>query len=61
MTALPDAGDLLFDLPVVAWYAVLLVSVARSPTKQGLHDRAAGTAVVKQARLVSWDVHDDAG
>lgn len=32
---------------VVAWIVVLLVTIAMSPTKQGLHDRVAETAVVQ--------------
>jgi uncharacterized RDD family membrane protein YckC len=36
------------------WYLVLLVTVARSPTKQGVHDRVARTAVAKEAHPVRW-------
>jgi uncharacterized RDD family membrane protein YckC len=44
--ALP-AVALLSMLAVLAWYALLLVTTARSPRKQGLHDRYARTVVVK--------------
>src|SRR5204863_9920540 len=33
-----------------AWALVLLVTAARSPTKQGLHDRFAQSALVRPAR-----------
>jgi uncharacterized RDD family membrane protein YckC len=33
----------------IAWNVVLLVSAARSPAKQGIHDRVAGTVVVAGA------------
>jgi uncharacterized RDD family membrane protein YckC len=41
-------------LPVLvgAWYVVLLVTTAVSPTSRGLHDRLSGTAVGKAA--VAW-------
>jgi uncharacterized RDD family membrane protein YckC len=35
----------------LAWSVVLLVSTARSPTRQGLHDRLANTAVVRPSGL----------
>jgi uncharacterized RDD family membrane protein YckC len=44
--ALP-AVALLSMLAVLAWYALLLVTTARNPRKQGLHDRYARTVVVK--------------
>jgi uncharacterized RDD family membrane protein YckC len=44
---LPGYADLIVDLLVLAWYAALLASIARSRTKQGWHDRLAGTVVVK--------------
>jgi uncharacterized RDD family membrane protein YckC len=44
--ALP-AVALLSILAVLAWYALLLVTTARSPRKQGLHDRYARAVVVK--------------
>jgi len=43
------------DLVVLAWYALLLVTTARSSTKQGVHDRVARTVVVKAASPVHWD------
>ena len=33
------------------WYVVLLISTITSDTKQGIHDRVAGTAVVQPAGL----------
>ena len=54
-TAFPGLGHTLFDLAVVAWYALLLVTTSRSPTKQGLHDRVAKTVVAKEASPVRWD------
>jgi uncharacterized RDD family membrane protein YckC len=35
---------------------VLLVTTITSPTKQGLHDRVAGSTVVEAARLSESDV-----
>lgn len=35
------------SLAELAWVIVLLVTTARSPTKQGLHDRLANTALVR--------------
>jgi uncharacterized RDD family membrane protein YckC len=46
------ADAVLFGI-VVAWYLVLLITTARSPTKRGLHDRAAGTVVTKLARYAA--------
>jgi RDD family len=46
--------DALLILALAAWYVVLLVSTARDPAKQGLHDRLAHTAVTKVARAVPW-------
>ena len=45
---LPGVGDLAVDCLVVAWLAVLAASVARSRTKQGLHDRLTGSLLVKR-------------
>jgi uncharacterized RDD family membrane protein YckC len=42
---LPDAGTAL----VLLWLLVLLVTTAASPTRQGLHDRFAGSAVATPA------------
>ena len=47
---LPGYADLVVDLLVLAWFAILLATIARSPTKQGWHDRLASTVVVKQIR-----------
>ena len=46
--------DALLILALLVWYVVLLVSMARSPAKQGLHDRLAHTAVTKAALAVPW-------
>jgi len=48
-TALSLNGVAIFGIPLAAWYAVLLITTARSSTKQGLHDRLAGTIVAKRA------------
>jgi uncharacterized RDD family membrane protein YckC len=37
----------LASLALLAWQLVLLVTTASSPTRQGLHDRAAGSAIVQ--------------
>jgi len=39
----------LASLALLAWQLVLLISTASSPTRQGLHDRAAGSAIVQPA------------
>lgn len=39
----------LASLAQLAWQLVLLVTTASSPTRQGLHDRAAGSAIVQPA------------
>lgn len=44
---------LLLGLLALVWVVVLLVTTAQSPTKQGLHDRYAGTMVVKAARAAA--------
>ncbi len=44
VSGLPSSG-LLF----VLWNIVLLITTATSPTKQGLHDRLANSAVVRPA------------
>jgi uncharacterized RDD family membrane protein YckC len=49
---LPLLGILVW-LASVIWIIVLLVTTAQSPTKQGLHDKFAGTMVVKAARSVA--------
>jgi uncharacterized RDD family membrane protein YckC len=38
----------------VAWYVLLLLTTARSDTKQGLHDRVAGSVVCKLPRQVAY-------
>jgi len=53
-TALSGPVDAIVTVAMVAWYALLLITTARSPTKQGLHDRISGTVVAKEARPVSW-------
>ena len=54
-TAFSGLGHTILDLAMVAWYALLLVTTSRSPTKQGLHDRVAGSVVAKEASPVRWD------
>lgn len=54
-TALTGLSNAIVDLAMIAWYGLLLVTTARSPTKQGLHDRIARTVVVKEASPVHWD------
>jgi len=51
LNPLPGLG-ILIGLAAFIWFIALLVSTAQSPTKQGLHDRYAGTVVVKAARAV---------
>lgn len=51
--ALASAG---VHLVVAAWYAALLVTTARSKTKQGWHDRVAETVVSKEGRPLGKDV-----
>lgn len=51
IAVLPGLGDLLVDLVVLIWYALLLSTIAGSRTKQGWHDRLAGSVVVKRARM----------
>lgn len=53
-TVLPGVGDAVVTLLALAWLALLLASIARSPKKQGLHDRAAGSVVVRCAIPVEW-------
>jgi uncharacterized RDD family membrane protein YckC len=49
--ALSGRADTVLLLVLLAWYLVLLVSTARSPTKRGIHDRAARTVVTKAGRV----------
>jgi uncharacterized RDD family membrane protein YckC len=51
LNPLPGLG-ILIALAAFIWFIALLVTTAQSPTKQGLHDRYAGTVVVKAARAV---------
>ena len=48
------SADALLILALFVWYVFLLVSTARNPAKQGLHDRLAHTVVTKVARAVPW-------
>ncbi len=48
---LPVLGALVWSA-AVAWYLVLLVTTARSETRQGLHDRIAATVVRRRAGAV---------
>jgi uncharacterized RDD family membrane protein YckC len=48
----PGIG-ILIALASLVWVIALLVTTAQSPTKQGLHDKFAGTMVVKAARSVA--------
>lgn len=47
----PGLG-LLIGLAALAWFIALLYTTATSTTKQGLHDKYAGTIVAKAARTV---------
>ncbi|MEX2203013.1 MAG: RDD family protein [Actinomycetota bacterium] len=47
-------ADAVLSLTLLAWYLVLFVTTVRSPTKQGIHDRAAHTVVTKVAREAPW-------
>jgi uncharacterized RDD family membrane protein YckC len=48
LTAVPMFSSLV-NLAVFVWELILLGSVITSPTKQGLHDRFAGTVIVQPA------------
>jgi len=52
LNPLPLVG-LLIGLAALAWVIFLLVTTAQSPTKQGWHDKFAGTIVAKAARSVA--------
>jgi uncharacterized RDD family membrane protein YckC len=52
LSPIPAIG-LLIGLAGLAYFIFLLVSTAQSPTKQGFHDKQAGTVVVKAARSVA--------
>jgi uncharacterized RDD family membrane protein YckC len=50
LAVLPYLATAVLSMVVAAaWYIVLLLSVIVSPTKQGLHDRFAGAALVRPA------------
>ena len=51
--------DTLVVLALVVWYLYLLVSTARHPKKQGLHDRVAHTVVTKVGQVVPWPAPTD--
>jgi hypothetical protein len=48
MGLIPVVGGIV-GLGQMAWTLVLLITTASSPTKQGLHDKFAGSAVVRPA------------
>lgn len=51
LLVLPYISAAIFAVVAVAlWYLVLLISTVVSPTKQGIHDWIAGSAVVRPAR-----------
>jgi len=52
LNPLPLLG-LLIGLASIAWVIFLLITTAQSPTKQGWHDKFAGTIVAKAARAVA--------
>jgi uncharacterized RDD family membrane protein YckC len=43
------------DAVAVTWLVLVLVSIARSDTRRGLHDRVAGSVVTRTARAVAED------
>ena len=45
---------ILIDAAILIWYLALLVTVAASSTKQGLHDKISGTIVTKAGRTVEF-------
>ncbi len=46
LSLLPGASTAIGGL-VILWYLVLLITTAISPTRQGVHDRLAGSAIVQ--------------
>ena len=52
LNPLPGLGFLI-ALAALAWFIALLYTTAKSPTKQGIHDKYAGTIVAKAARSVA--------
>ena len=54
-TVAPDLNKTVPDLVVALWYVALLVSVIRSPSKQGIHDHLVRSAVAKRASPLAWE------
>lgn len=54
---MPVLGVLIWSAAVV-WYLVLLLTTARSETKQGLHDRIAATVVLRQRAQSAYGAVD---
>ena len=52
LNPLPGLG-ILIGLAAFVWFIALLYTTATSPTKQGIHDKYAGTIVAKAARTVA--------
>jgi uncharacterized RDD family membrane protein YckC len=52
LTPVPGLGIVVL-VALAIWYTALLVTTAMSPTKQGLHDRAAHTIIVKVTRRIA--------
>ncbi len=52
LNPLPGLG-ILIGLAALAWFIALLYTTAKSPTKQGIHDKYAGTIVAKAARSIA--------
>jgi uncharacterized RDD family membrane protein YckC len=52
---LPSAGDVV-SLLVLLWWVVLLVTTAMDPGRRGLHDRWAGTIVIRRVGASSTGV-----
>jgi uncharacterized RDD family membrane protein YckC len=52
-------ADVLLYLLLLVWDALLGASIARDPRKRGIHDRVAGTVVVKRGALVPPEMLDD--
>lgn len=58
-TLLAGVADGIVAFAALLWYAVLLVTTGRDPAKRGLHDRAAGTTMVKTATAVGARAADE--
>jgi uncharacterized RDD family membrane protein YckC len=54
---LPAIG-LLLDVGILLWYAAIVVSIARDPHRRGVHDRAAGSVMVRHR---AGDAHGQGG